>query len=422
MPRLRREERVTIEVLAEKREPQREIARTLEVSEGTVRYHLRRQAAGAVDGRADAQVRKADAWSGVIAGWWAARAEGPRPPNAYELHDLLVEQHGYTGSYQSVRRYLRAKYPAPRMRTYRRVETPPGAQTQTDWGEFPRVDIGEGPEALHAFVMALSHSRKTAVIWSRLEDELHWLWCHNAAFRRLDGVAAVNRIDNLKTAIVEGAGAWGRINDAYRSYARSVGFHIDACPPRAGWAKGKVEAKVRLTRLRADPTGQSFRGLEDLQSWSNERLDRWSETAICPATGRTVAESWKAEKERLAPLPILPESFDVVVTRPVTKDCMVAFEGHTYTVPFEHAGSDVEVRGCAGKVQVLAAGRVLREYERGTEQLVVIDPTCFEGAATDRVTPPAPLGRMGARLQEILEMPVETRPIDLYAALAGVAR
>ena len=422
MPRLRREERVTIEVLAEKGEPKREIARTLEVSEGTVRYHLRRQASGAVDGRAEAQVRKADAWSGVIAAWWEARAAGPRPPNAYELHDLLVEQHGYTGSYQSVRRYLRAKYPAPRLRTYRRVETPPGAQSQTDWGEFPRVDIGEGPEPLHAFVMALSHSRKTAVIWSRLEDQLHWLQCHNDAYRQLDGVAAVNRIDNLKTAIVEGAGDCGRINDEYRSYARAVGFHIDACPPRAGWTKGKVEAKVRLTRLRADPTGERFHGLEDLQSWSNERLATWSETAICPATGRTVAESWRAEKERLAPLPVLPEPFDVVVTRPVTKDCMVAFEGHTYSVPFEHAGSEVEVRGCAGRVQVLADGRVLREYERGTERLVVIDPTCYEGPGTDRVAPPAPLGRMGARLQEILEMPVATRPIDLYEALAGVAR
>jgi hypothetical protein len=29
---------------------------------------------------------------------------------------------------------------------------------------------------------------------------------------------------------------------------------------------------------------------------------------------------------------------------------------------------------------------------------------------------------MGQRLQEIWEMPVEQRPLDLYQALAGVAR
>jgi transposase len=209
MPRLREEERVTIEVLADKGQSNREIARTLGVTEGAVRYRLRRREAGAADGRASAQQRKADAWSGVIAAWWDAKSGGARPPNARELHELLVAEHGYAGGYQSVRRWLRAKYPAPRIRTYRRVETPPGAQSQTDWGEFPRVDVGEGPEPLHAFVMTLSHSRKTAVVWSRKEDELHWLSCHNAAFRRLDGVAAVNRIDNVKTAVAVGAGAWG---------------------------------------------------------------------------------------------------------------------------------------------------------------------------------------------------------------------
>ena len=33
-----------------------------------------------------------------------------------------------------------------------------------------------------------------------------------------------------------------------------------------------------------------------------------------------------------------------------------------------------------------------------------------------------PLGRMGRRLQEIAALPVEQRPLDLYAALAEVAR
>lgn len=418
--RLRREEVVTIEVLDEKGEPKREIARTLGVSEGTVRYHLRRKAAGAVDGRA--KPFAAEAFAGPISSWVAAHAKDARPVNTRELHEHLRAEHGYGFSYKSVLRFVRARYPRPRIRTYRRVETPPGAQTQTDWGEFPRVDVGDGPEPLHAFVMTLSHSRKTAVVWSRREDELHWLSCHNGAFRRLDGVAAVNRIDNVKTAIAVGAGAWGTIHPAYESYARAVGFHIDACPPREAWAKGKVESKVRLTRLRSDPEGLRFRGLEDLQAWTDERLAAWSRKAICPPTGRTVEDTWIAEKEHLSPVPILPEPFDVVATRIVGKDCMVAFEGRSYAVPFEHVGLEVEVRGCAGKVQVLARGRVLREYERGTAARVLIDPTCYEGRATDRVLPPAPLGRMASRLQEILEMPVATRPIDLYAALAGVAR
>ena len=49
--RLRAEEVVTIRVLAEKGASHCAIGRTLGVSEGTVRYHLRRAAAGAEDGR-----------------------------------------------------------------------------------------------------------------------------------------------------------------------------------------------------------------------------------------------------------------------------------------------------------------------------------------------------------------------------------
>jgi hypothetical protein len=82
----------------------------------------------------------------------------------------------------------------------------------------------------------------------------------------------------------------------------------------------------------------------------------------------------------------------------------------------------VEIRGCADTVQILAQGEIVREYPRGTAERVLIDPSCYEGESTDRVLPPTPLGRMGRKLQEIMAMPVERRPIDLYAALAQVAR
>ena len=80
--------------------------------------------------------------------------------------------------------------------------------------------------------MVLSHSRMPVVIWTRSENQLSWLKSHNEAYRRLGGVPAVNRIDNVKTAIARGAGAWGTINETYRAYALAVGFHIDACQPR----------------------------------------------------------------------------------------------------------------------------------------------------------------------------------------------
>ena len=422
MPRrLSQEEIVTIRVLAEHGQNHCEIARTVGVTESTVRYHLKRACEGAEDGRR-AKAERASSLAKVIAAWHAEREGASRPVNVMELYEHLVAEYGYPGSYQSVRRFVRRHYPKPRRRTYRRVETVPGAQSQTDWGEFREVDVGAGPEPLSAFVMTLSHSRKPAVVWSRRKDLLSWLACHNGAFQRLAGVAAVNRIDNVRTALASGAGPWGTIHPAYQAYSRTVGFHIDACQAGDPEAKGKVEAKVRLSRLRADPSGRRFASLEELQDWSDHQLLAWSKRALCPATGLSVEESWCRELERLRPLPILPEPFDIAVTRPVHKDCMVRFEERSYPVPFQYVGQRVEVRGCAGSVQILAEGRILREYLRHTPERILLDPSCYEGEATQRVLPPRPLGKMGRKLQEIYELPVERRPLDLYAALAEAAR
>ena len=268
--KLRREHIVTIRVLAATGQNHCQIARQLGVSESTIRYHLRRSAEGAIDGRAD-KAFKADALSDVIDAWHAEPREDGRPVNLTDLYEHLVYEHGYEGSYRSLVRYARRHYPRPHRRTYRRVETPPGAQAQIDWGTFTHVDIGNGPETLYAFNMVLSHSRKPVTIWSRRMDQLSWLECHNRAFERLRGIAAVNRVDNVRTAIASGSGSWGTIHPVYRSYAQTVSFHIDACERFSPEAKGKVEAKVRLGRLRIDPTGRHFDGLEDLQAWTDAR-------------------------------------------------------------------------------------------------------------------------------------------------------
>jgi len=192
--------------------------------------------------------------------------------------------------------------------------------------------------------------------------------------------------------------------------------------PAAPNAKGKVEAKVHFSRLRINPNQRHFESLEHLQDWTDQRIKDWSTNAICPLTGKTVLESWEAELDHLKKFDHLPQPFDVAVTRPVGKDCLIHFEGRHYSVPFCYAGQMVEVRGCATTVQIWADGSLQCEYPRGTEQRLLIDPECYEGEATERVLAPPPLGRMGRRLQEIASTPVEQRPLDLYAALAEVAR
>jgi hypothetical protein len=73
-------------------------------------------------------------------------------------------------------------------------------------------------------------------------------------------------------------------------------------------------------------------------------------------------------------------------------------------------------------VQILFEGRVVAQYPRATDERVLIDRSCYEGAATADAIAPPPLGRMGQRLEELAAEGVARRSIDIYAALMEVAR
>lgn len=254
---------MTIQELARRGVSGRAIARTLDVVEGTVRYHLRRQAEGAVDGRCR-QTPLALGWHEKITEWLGCRKE--KAINLAELHAWLVEECDYPGSLRSLERYVATRFPQPRLRARRRVETPPGAQAQADWAEFGGVRIGGEEHDLHGFRLKLSHSRMGVTVWSGRKDQLAWHKVHNGGFERLGGIPAVVRVDNEKTAVSRGAGAWGEVNASYRRYAETVRFHIDACAPRAPESKGKVERDIRDLRFWADPRGRHWTSLEELQA------------------------------------------------------------------------------------------------------------------------------------------------------------
>ena len=407
-------------VLLEQGHSQSAVARLLGVTEGTVRYHRKRRSAGMVDGRTRQTFKAAD-YAAAISHWRSRQEDGR--VNLAGLHAWLRREHGYGGSLRSVQRYWKATYPAPAIRARRRVETPVGAQAQVDWAEFPGVVLGGETVNLVALIVTLSWSRKRAVVWARSKDMLSWQACQAACLRRLGGVPAVLRIDNVKTAVSRGAGAWGVINETYRRFAAQLSFHVDACQPRHPQGKGKVERHVRDLRETVDPRKEAFDSLEHLQAVSDARLEERAGRLRCPATGASIAEAWEQERRLLTPLPeTLPEPFDIVVRRPVGIDCLVCFEGRQFSVPFRFVGQDVEVRGLAGHVQILKDADVIAMHARHTEQLILRDEAHYEGEDTDRVRAPMPLGKMGRGLQLLAASRVQHRSIDIYARLAEVAR
>jgi hypothetical protein len=108
---------MTIRELSRLGWPKSRIAETLGVTEGAVRYQLRRQVEGAVDGRS-LQPRLAEPWHEAIVAWFEVQ-DGR--VNLAALHEHLVQEHAYPGSLRSLQRYYEARFPKPRRRARRRV-------------------------------------------------------------------------------------------------------------------------------------------------------------------------------------------------------------------------------------------------------------------------------------------------------------
>ena len=391
----------------------RQVALQLGVDESTLRYRLGRPPE-AVDGRAVRATALAG-WDeridAVLTRFGDARLvpEGSGHCEAQTLHGMLVREHGFTGSYQAVRR----------------IETPAGVQAQHDWFDFESVIAGER-RALHGLIGTLSHCRATFVWISPTMTQLAWQTGHLALFTRYGGVPLWVRIDNLKTGVASGAGPNAVITPAFATFARTCGFAVDPCRARTGSDKGKVERAVRTDRgVFADLFLAEWATLEQFQHALDARAVERHDHRRSPMTGTTITEALAAERPLLQRLPTVHEPFDCVVARRVSRDCLVSFEGRRYSVPFRAVGRTVEVRGTAQHVVVLAEGREVARHARHTTARLVLVPAHYEGESTPAVRAPTPLGRRAhLQLAGISGLPAPSavaRPMSAYIALVEEA-
>jgi transposase len=149
------------------------------------------------------------------------------------IHQALVREHGFSGSYSAIRRFLQAHAPTPLKATVR-LEFAPAEAAQVDFGAGPRIlDTATGElRKTWVFVMTLCFSRHqyAELIWR--QDVATWLACHRHAFEWFNGVPKRLIIDNAKCAIVLAHRRDPEVQRAYGECAEGYGFKIDACPPR----------------------------------------------------------------------------------------------------------------------------------------------------------------------------------------------
>jgi transposase len=404
----------------------RQTATQLGIDESTLRYHLDRDP-DAPDGRRDRTSVMASHEAAVQAilerfGDGRVVAGSTTRCQAQVVHDVLVREFEFRGSYQAVRRYLKRRFGGTPLQAVRRVETAPGVQAQHDWFEWPGIVGGEAC-TVYGLIGTLSHSRATFVWASRTMTQVAWQTGHLALFRRYGGVPLWVRFDNLKTAVSAGAGPTAVFNPAFVTFARTCGFQLDACRAATGSDKGKVERQVRTGRgAFSDLLVARWASLDALQEALDTRAAELHARHRSPMTGTSVREALQAERPRLQGVPAVHEPFDCVVARRVSRDCLVSFEGRRYSVPFAWVGRLVEVRGTAGHVVVYGDGDELARHARHTAHRLVLQAAHYDGESTTTVVAPTPLGAR-ARAQLALTyaaFPAPetlTRPMGRYAAL-----
>ena len=104
---------------------------------------------------------------------WLPQVEGAVAVglSAQRIYQDLVGEHGFSGSYQAVKRFvrqLRQTQPVP----FVRMEVEPGAEAQVDFGLGAWVLVDGKRKRPHLFRIVLSHSRKgySEVVWRQTTE------------------------------------------------------------------------------------------------------------------------------------------------------------------------------------------------------------------------------------------------------------
>jgi hypothetical protein len=122
-----------------------------------------------------------------------------RGRNAMGIFQDLVDAHGFTGGYQSVKRFVRKLRGAVSPDARVIIETRLGEEAQVDYGTGPMVrdpDTGKYRRT-RLFVMTLGSSRKCVRLLAFRSSARVWAELHEKAFRRLGGSPRVVVLDTL---------------------------------------------------------------------------------------------------------------------------------------------------------------------------------------------------------------------------------
>jgi len=274
-----------------------------------------------------------------------------RGRNAMAIYQDLVDYHGFTHRYASVKRYVRALRGAAVPEAHPVIQTLPGEEGQVDYGEGPLVrDPNTGKyRRTRLFTMTLGYSRKSVRLLTWKSSAQIWAELHEKAFRRLGGATKVTVLDNLKEGVIKADFYDPTLNPLYRDVLNHYGVVPMPCRVNHPDRKGKAESAIGHAQ-RTPLKGMRFESMEAAQAHLDHWEAKWADTRIHGTTKRQVAAMFAEEKPHLLPLPLEPFRYYRFGTRTVHINNMVEVEGAFYAAPPSLIGKTVHVQWEPGRV------------------------------------------------------------------------
>lgn len=204
------------------------------------------------------------------------------------------------------------------------------------------------------FVATLGASNYTFAWASFSQDLPSWIDSHVRAFRFFGGVPSIIVPDNLKSGVAKPCKYEPDINPSYHEMARHYGTVV--IPARVGKPKdkAKVESAVLIAErwILAALRNHTFFSLGELNNAIAEKLIELNNRKLqkMDANRRSLFES--IDRPALKPLPAAYEYAQWKKAR-ISIDYHIEVDGHYYSVPYQLAKEQVDVRLTTTTVEVL---------------------------------------------------------------------
>ena len=420
---LKPNQRATVITLLERNTPQREIARITGIDRKTIRSYHARWLLGPSNSPRVATGSEAVAtqipppWPPALVSTSSSLCEVHRVfieaqlrlrRNATAIFQDLVDAHGFTCAYNSVKRFvhnLHKKTPEQ----FDRLSFLPGEEMQVDYGEgaptlVPGTDRYKKPRL---FVATLRHSRRSfrRVVWK--SGQHVWAQLHEQAFRYFGGCPQYVVLDNLKEGVQRPDLYEPELNPVYAAMLEHYGVVADPARVRDPNRKGTVEHAIGHTQATA-LKGKRFASTDDQNAFLEHWECNWAAKRIHGTERRQVQAMFEEERPHLKALPLLGMQYFSQETRTVCDDSCVRVAHSSYAARPAAIGSKVLVRIFERRIEIMdLQGALLRTHtkaERAGTVVLPMDERVFNPSRETRLIlrQARQIGQHASRLCELM--------------------